>query len=359
MMRLMMIAFFTFICLVCLGQDAVSSGPEFGEELDGVSASLSLPERADEGRWVFDITVKNSDKKKNRALLAADKPTGWDWELEGTGGNAKKYSGCLSTRMPPNKIATLAPGESKKFRISNQNSASAFDIPPGIYRLRLSYSMYVKGEQFSQKVYTNWKEFKIEAEGEGADAAHRDFPHISAGIGGKLSVPTKPAGPLAFNVTLRNFANAPMDFYFQAITGFGVEFRPVGDDKTVYRASADYEKPDSNTPPAILARTSKPFQAQVRASLAAVRIDAKGTREFTLDVMKPYSAGPLKGTWTLTKMVPKEQTVPQPALPPGRYRVRAFYDPAPTIDSIVSFIIFGDNLFRGIAVTNAIEVEIP
>ena len=209
-----------------------------------------------------------------------------------------------------------------------------------------------------RKVCTPWKEFKIDSEGEGVDAPHREFPHISAGLGGKISIPAKPTGALSFDVALRNFANLPTQLYMQSLTGFSVEFRPVGDDKTVYRAVADYQRPDENTPGAVLARTSKPFQLAVRASLQAVRIDPKESRTFHVNVLDPFESGPLKGKWKLQKSDGREFTE-LAALPPGRYRIRATLDPATTLDTIVSFIPLGEGIWRGMAVTNEIVADLP
>ena len=351
MVRLITIVNCVLFSLVLAAQEAPSKAAEFGEEVNHVSLSLALPDRADEGRWVFDITSKNSDTKKNRNMMLADRPQGWSWEVEETGSsNPKKFSGRLSSRPSPMnaKYVYLAPGESKTFRVSIQTTEGEplpfYEIPPGTYRVRLLCLQAVEGETQMKNVYSNWKEFKLEAEGSGMDAPHREFPHISAGLGGKLSVPDKPTGPLAFNVSLRNFANVTFEVMMQARTGFSLEFRPVGDDKTVYRAVADYERPDDKTPAAALAHTSKPFANNLRASLEAVHIEPKGTRAFKIEVLTPWNAGPLKGKWTLTKKVDKASEVIN-ALPPGHYRVRAFFDPASTLDSIVSIMPLGDSVW--------------
>jgi hypothetical protein len=352
------------LTFVLVAQETAPKPVEFGDEVNHVSVSLSLPDRADEGRWVFDVTAKNTDTKKNRNMMLADRPQGWQWEIEETGSNPKKYAGSLTSRPPPfsAKYVYLAPGESKSFRVSVQTAGGAtryFEIPPGTYRIRLSCRPVGDGEAQSQIVYSNWKEFKIDAEGTGPDAPHREFPHISAGLGGKLSVADKPAGPFAFDMTLRNFANLPTELYLQAMTGFSLEFQPVGDDKTLYRAEADYEKPDEKTPAAVLAKTSKAFAQQLRASLEATRIEPKGTRTFKLDVLTPWTAGPLRGKWTLTQNRKNEKSEVIPALPPGRYRVRAFFDPASTLDSVVSIMPLGEAVWRGMAVSNEIEVDLP
>ena len=128
-------------------QEPPAKAPEFGEEFNHLSAALSIPDRADEGRWVFDVSIRNTDTKKNRGVAAADRPCGWSWELETTAGEKKTYSSQLSSSpMPGNaKLASLAPGETKTFRVSIQtgNGATPFyEVPAGTYRIRLFYLAY-------------------------------------------------------------------------------------------------------------------------------------------------------------------------------------------------------------------------
>ncbi len=74
--------------------------------------------------------------------------------------------------------------------------------------------------------------------------------------------------------------------------------------------------------------------------------------------MTPFTAGPLEGKWTLTKRS-RSSIEKLTELPPGRYHVRAFYDPASTLDTIVAFIILDNTIWRGLVATNSIEVDLP
>ncbi len=55
---------------------------EYGEPVDALLVHLAIPEKNAEGPWVFDLTIKNTDTKKNRSNFFMDRPCGWSYELE-------------------------------------------------------------------------------------------------------------------------------------------------------------------------------------------------------------------------------------------------------------------------------------